>query len=208
MPSTRIFKPSFSGGELSPEMFGRIDDAKYQNGAAVIQNMVTTPLGPAEKRPGFEYVGTTKNNGVARLIPFIYSATQTMVIEIGAGYFRFHTQGATLLYIPPAAWLTATAYAVGSMASQGAVNYYCTTAHTSGVFATDLAAGNWYALPGSLVYEIPNSYAAEDLFDIHYVQSEDILTLVHPNYPPAELRRLGASDWSSRQPCQIPRGRT
>jgi hypothetical protein len=34
------------------------------------------------------------------------------------------------------------------------------------------------------------------LFDLHYVQSADILTLVHPNYAPRELRRLGATNWT------------
>src|ERR1035437_244484 len=96
MASTRVFKPSFSGGELSPEMFARIDDGKFQSGAASLENLIATPLGPAEKRPGFEDVNTTKNNGPARLIPFTYSTTQTVVIEMGPGYFRFHTQGATL----------------------------------------------------------------------------------------------------------------
>jgi hypothetical protein len=177
-------------------MVGRIDDAKYQNGAASIQNMIATSLGPAEKRPGFAFVKTTKNNGTARLIPFTYSTTQTMVIEVGPGYFRFHTQGATLLYSVPAAWITATAYAMGSLAAQGGVNYYCTTAHVAGVFATDLAAGKWYALPADLTYEIPNTYAAADLFDIHFVQSADVMTLVHPNYPPSELDRLGATEWT------------
>jgi hypothetical protein len=105
MANMRVFKPSFGGGELSPEMFGRIDDAKFQNGAASIQNFITTPLGPAEKRPGFEYVNTTKNNGAARLIPFVYSATQTMVVEMGAGYFRFHTNGETLLAGTPNAFV-------------------------------------------------------------------------------------------------------
>jgi hypothetical protein len=34
------------------------------------------------------------------------------------------------------------------------------------------------------------------LFDIHYVQSADVLTLVHPNYEPRELRRLGPTNWT------------
>jgi hypothetical protein len=94
-----------------------------------------------------------------------------MVLEMGAGYFRFHTQGATLLYSTPSAWVTATAYSVGDLRSNGGVNYYCAIAHTSGTFATDLAAGRWYALPSSPnIYEIPSPYNEADLFDVHYVQ--------------------------------------
>lgn len=149
MPNTKVFRGNFVGGEMSPEMFGRIDDPKFQSGAASIQNMISTSLGPVEKRPGFAFVNYTKNNGTARLIPFTYSTTQTMVIEIGAGYFRFHTDGETLL--------------------------------VSG---------------GTTPYEVENSYAAADLMDIHYVQSADVMTLCHPNYPPSELSRLGAEEWT------------
>jgi hypothetical protein len=102
MANTRTLNRSFAGGEISREMYGRIDDVKYQSGAALLENFIATPQGPAENRPGFAYVNSTKNNAVARLIPFTFSPTQTMVIEIGEGYFRFHTDGETLLYTPGA----------------------------------------------------------------------------------------------------------
>lgn len=148
MPNVRNLQRSFAGGEVSPEMFGRIDDVKYQSGAALIRNFITKPQGPAANRPGFSYVNTVKDSSKkVRLIPFTYSTTQTMVLEMGAGYFRFHTMGATVM-------------------------------------------------DGSVPYEITNPYAEADLFDIHYVQSADVLTLVHPGYAPRELRRAGATSWS------------
>lgn len=148
VPNTRVFTRSFSGGELSAEMFGRIDDAKYQSGAALLQNFIATPQGAAQNRPGFAYVLATKNNGPARLISFVYNNTQTMVVELGNQYVRFHTQGATLETVP------------------------------------------------GVPYEVASPYLAADLFDIHYVQSADVMTLVHPSYPPMELRRLGALSWT------------
>ena len=147
MANIRTLQRSFSGGEISPEMFGRFDDAKYQSGLARCRNFITKAQGPAENRPGFAFVRAVKDSTKkVRLIPFTYSTTQTMVIEMGAGYFRFHTQGATLM-------------------------------------------------SGGVPYEIANPYAEADLFDVHYVQSADVLTLVHPNYAPRELRRLGATNW-------------
>ena len=147
MANIRTLQRSFSGGEISPEMFGRNDDAKYQSGLARCRNFITKPQGPAENRPGFAFVRAVKDSTKkVRLIPFTYSTTQTMVIEMGPGYFRFHTQGATLM-------------------------------------------------SGGVPYEIANPYAEADLFDVHYVQSADVLTLVHPNYAPRELRRLGAANW-------------
>jgi hypothetical protein len=41
------------------------------------------------------------------------------------------------------AWATATVYAVGDLVIQSSKIYQCLIAHTSGVFATDLAALNW-----------------------------------------------------------------
>ena len=196
MANTRTLQRSFNGGELTPEMYGQIADAKYGSGLAKCLNFIVKPQGPAENRAGFQFVHEVKTSAKkTRVIPFTFSITQTMVIELGDGYARFHTGGATLSAGAASAWVTATAYVLGDLRTNGGTTYYCTTAHTSGTFATDLGAGKWYALPASGEYEIPTPYAEADLFDIHFVQSADVLTLVHPNYPPRELRRAGATNW-------------
>ncbi|MHA0354582.1 phage tail protein [Bordetella bronchiseptica] len=165
MSNVRVLQRSFGGGEISPEMFGRIDDVKYQSGLAICRNFVVKPQGPVENRAGFSFVREVKDSTKrVGLIPFTYSVTQTMVIELGAGYFRFHTHGGTLL-------------------------------------------------DGGTPYEIANPYAEADLFSIHYVQSADVLTLVHPNYAPRELRRLGATRWqlatiAFASPVATPKGVT
>ncbi|MFZ4723669.1 MAG: hypothetical protein ACOYMI_11040 [Phycisphaerales bacterium] len=193
MALTRTYTRSFAGGEVSPEMWGRIDDVKFQTGAAKLLNFIALPQGPAENRPGTAFVREVKDSTKrTRLLPFTFSTTQTLVLELGAGYFRFHTQGATLGPGTPAAYNGATTYAVGALVSSGGVNYYCIAATTGNAPPN---ATYWYPLPAG-IYEIPNPYAEADLFDIHYVQSADVLTLVHPNYAPRELRRLGATTWT------------
>lgn len=147
MANVRTFSRSFAGGEVTPEFYGRIDDAKFQTGLAKCLNFYPLPHGPVSNRPGFGFVREVKTSSrKTRLIPFSYSTTQTMVLEFGHEYVRFHTNGATLMN-------------------------------------------------GSVPYEVATPYAEADLFDIHYVQSADVLTLVHPNYIPRELRRLGALNW-------------
>ena len=193
MATTRTFNRSFAGGELSPEMFGRIDDQKFQTGAAKLRNFIALPQGPAVNRSGTKFVRAVKDSTKkTRLIPFTYSTTQTIILEFGEGYIRFHTQGETLLAGTGAAYNGATSYVVGAMVSYLGNNYYCILAST-GNLPTN--ATYWYPIP-SAAYEIPSSYLEADLFDIHYVQSSDVLTLVHPNYPPRELRRLGATQWT------------
>lgn len=94
----RVIQESFAGGEMSPEMFGRVSDARVRSGAAVMRNAIPLLQGAVRRRPGTEFVAFTKNNGPAHLIPFEFSADQSMVVEAGLGYMRFHTDGQTLLH--------------------------------------------------------------------------------------------------------------
>jgi len=193
MPTTRTFFRSFSAGEISPEMFGRIDDTKYQQGAATMRNFIAKPQGPAVNRSGFKFVNEVKDSTKkVKLLSFRFNVDQTMVIEMGHEYFRFHTQGATLQYTNGSAWSNSTNYSIGDIALHSGVNYYAKTAHSN---STPPNSTNWYALPADMTYEVPSPYLEAELFDIQYVQSGDVLTLVHPNHEPAELRRLGATTW-------------
>jgi len=193
MPNTRTFLKSFSSGEISPEMAGRIDDSKYQQGAATMRNFIAKPQGPAENRPGFLFVKEVKDSTKqTRLIPFRFNVSQTMVIEMGHEYFRFHTQCLTLQYTDGSAWSSSTNYSIGDIALHNGTNYYAKTAHSN---STPPNSTNWYALPTDMTYEIPSPYQESELFDIKFVQSSDVMTLVHPNHEPAELRRYGATLW-------------
>ncbi len=196
MPVTRNFKQAFSAGEISPEMFGRIADNKFQQGAATMRNFIAKPQGPAQNRPGFAFVKEVKYSAKStRLLSFTFNTTQTMVIEFGDQYFRFHTQGLTLNYSDGSAWSGGTNYVVGSIAKHSGTNYYSKTVHSN---SQPPNSTNWYALPADMTYEVPHPYLEAELFDVHYVQSADVITIVHPNHAPRELRRLGATQWELR----------
>lgn len=185
---------SFTGGELSPEFFGQISDARFQTGLATCRNMIVYPHGPTVNRPGTIFVAGVKTDAKAtRLIPFTYNTDQTFAIEMGEEYLRFHTQGATLLTGTVTAWSSSTAYNAGDLALSGGVNYYCIGANTNNAPPN---ATYWYAMPSGNIVEVPTPFLEADVFDIHYVQSEDVLTLVHPGYAPRELDRLSSVNWT------------
>lgn len=147
MASTKVLQRGFGGGEQSPQMYGRIDDPKYQTGLEVCRNFICLPQGPIQNRPGFEYVAETKfADKKCRIIPFVFNLQQTFVIELGDKYARFHTRGGTLMN-------------------------------------------------GEVPYEIETPWEEKDLFDLHYTQSNDVVTIVHPNYAPREIRRYSNTDW-------------
>jgi hypothetical protein len=93
---------SFAGGEITPELYARLDLDKMQTGLAKALNFVVLPHGPAANRPGFQYVLEARANSTVRLIPFAYSVDQTMVLEFTEQRVRFHTNGGTLLEVAQA----------------------------------------------------------------------------------------------------------
>lgn len=147
MGDTRKHQRSFGGGEVTPEFFGMIADAKFQTGLALCRNFVIKPHGPAENRPGTEFVREVKDSSkLTRTLPFIYGFGQSLVIEFAVGAFRFHALGQTVL-------------------------------------------------SGGVPYEVAHTYTEDELFEVTYAQSGDVVQLRHRNHPRRELRRLGATNW-------------
>lgn len=193
MSTTRTHSRSFAGGEVTPEFYGQLTDVKFQTGLARARNVIVYPHGPVANRAGTRFVKATKfADRETNVLPFTFSTTQTMCIETGDFYMRFHTNGATLTAGTPTAWSAATAYALGDLASSGGVNYYCILAHTN---QAPPNTTYWYAMPADGTYEIPTPYAAADVMSLNFEQDQDVITITHVNYDPRELRRLGATNW-------------
>ena len=345
MPIIRSIRSCFNAGELAAELFGFVGLEKLQAGLALCRNFVVLPQGPVQNRAGFGFVAKVKDvSKRTRLIPFAFNHAQTFAVELGAGYFRFHSDGGTLtavgsaqllannefaasiagwsdlsgsgaaiawdsgnggqlkltgvsgtvhaiacqaiatvpgqVYMVAAATLDGGGYSpfiwVGSTAggsdlsfttsqasfiparwlnngfgwllftATGTISYvslvssrFAGVTHVQGVvccalneavmpwsdtvgsgnsyayaagdLASDAAGNVFYALQtvpaGTLLsntsywqpmvgpYEVANPYAEGDLFDVHFVQSGDVLSLVHPGYAPMELRRYGDYRW-------------
>lgn len=89
---------SFNGGIISPEMFGRVDQAKYQTGVADCVNFYPELFGGLTYRAGFRFIHQyTAFNQNIRLIPFVFSEEQAIVLAIQHGKVHFFTEGAQLL---------------------------------------------------------------------------------------------------------------
>lgn len=224
--SVKSFTRSFAGGEVSPLLYGRLDLAKFQTGLAKCLNFRVTPQGPIENRPGFAYVNKTKySDKKAVLIPFSYNSEQTFELECGDQYIRFHTNGGTLLetgksitditqanpgvftsmdhgfangewvFLASIAGMTELNSRWGIVANKTTHTFTLTDLFGA---AIDTSAMTAYSSGGtaSRVYEIASPYLEADLFDLHYVQSADVVTITHQGYTQRELRRLGATNWS------------
>lgn len=223
---TKSLLRSFAGGELTPEMFGRIDLSKFQTGLKFCRNFRVLPHGPAARRQGTYFVNEAKDSTrQVRLIPFVFSATQAVIIEFGHQYVRFHTSTGTVLEtakLVTGADLTNpgrfiinahgysngdTVYASG-FATPAMDGRFLTVANaTANDFNLRDAAGNLINATGfpplpinttamiARVYTLASAYTESVLFSLHYAQSNDVLTITQPGGVMKELRRLGATNW-------------
>lgn len=219
--STKLLLRSFAGGEVGPELAGRLDLVKYQTGLSLARNFITLPHGPATRRTGLQFVNEAKDSTQAvRIMPFTFSASQTAVLEFGDQYVRVHTNGGTLLEDAKActvsgATVTCTAhgFAVGDWVFLGG-RYLKVSAVTTDTFTvTDMAGAsvNPAGTTVARVFTLATPYLAADLFDIHFRQSADVITLTHPSYAARELARVSATSWTLTEvsfapPTEAPTG--
>ena len=54
---TTPIQESFSAGEVSPRLYGRVDSGGYREGLRLMTNFVASARGPAKSRQGFRYLG-------------------------------------------------------------------------------------------------------------------------------------------------------
>lgn len=82
---------SFSRGELSPKLHGRVDIDHYRLSLSTALNWTVLRQGGLRRRPGTVYAGEVKDSSDegAVLLPFAFSNEQAYAIEFGDEYCRF-----------------------------------------------------------------------------------------------------------------------
>lgn len=82
---------NFTAGELSPRMLGRVDIARYQNGAEIIENAWPLVHGGCTRRDGTLHAAPAKFAAKrARLIPYVFNKSQAYMCEFGDLYVRVY----------------------------------------------------------------------------------------------------------------------
>ncbi len=94
----RVSQTSFSRGEVSPDLLGRVDLVDYAISLKTARNMEILQRGGARNRPGLKYLAPVfKHDKKVRLIPFVFGETDTHLLEFGDGYIRVLRNDAHIL---------------------------------------------------------------------------------------------------------------
>jgi hypothetical protein len=220
MATVHSILTNFTAGEISPRVYGRVDLAKYQNGARELTNVTVLPQGGARKRGGTLNVSNIKdNNPDAILVPFVFSTTQAYMIEFGPGYIRFFKDRGIIYDVQYA--ITAITHADNATVTAPGHTFkvgdriIITNAHgmeelnnreftvlTVGTdfFTIGVNSNDYTIYTGggtvSRVYEIATYFTASDVATMTFTQSADTLYIFSDNWPIQLLKRYQHAFWT------------
>jgi hypothetical protein len=97
VPRLHDLQASFSAGEISDRLAGRLDFAKYPAALETCENLIPLSEGGVTRRPGTRHAAEIKSSSVkGRLKKFQFSTTQAYVIEMGNSALRFYRNQARI----------------------------------------------------------------------------------------------------------------
>ena len=226
MAKQEITLQNFSGGELSPSMYGRYDLTVVSKGCRRLENFIAETQGPARFRPGFNYVIHTRRNQIANLIKFEFNDEQAYQLEFTSGYLRFYKDNGIITETAKVITGISTAtQAVVTSASHGYSDGdevfidsvvgitrlngrpFLVSDKTANTFKLKDNDGNYISTVGlgtyssggtsSKIYELTTPYLeVDDLFKIRLAQNADTAYVVHPYYEPRKLTRTAHTSWT------------
>lgn len=147
MPLAYPLVSSFNGGEMTPLAYARPDLQKYTTSVKIMQDMVPMIQGGATRRTGTHYAAATKATTSVRNVPFVFSDTDSVMLEVGNQYIRFY-------------------------------------------------ADRQQVMSGGSPYEISSPWTTAQLSEVDFVQSADVMYIVHKSHPIQKLVRNSATSWT------------
>jgi hypothetical protein len=216
---------NMSGGEASPNLYGRTDVVPYFACAKTLENVIVTHFGSALRTPGTKFVANSKASGAIREIPFIFSTGDSYILEFGNLYMRvFRTGGSVVETSKTITGITKANPGVVTSNSHGYANgdivdisevlgmtqvngkRYKVANQAANTFELQDEDGNnvntsaygTYTSAGiaERVYQIVTPYATADLSKIRFTQQADTMYLDCDGYAPRKLSRLGTTSWT------------
>lgn len=210
MGHTLLPLQNFVGGELSPLLDARIDMPAYRKGCRQLRNLIALKTGGATRRPGTQFIamgkgdpaGTTTVPALSRFVKFQFAPGTTFQLEFCHHGIRFCSNGAQVMVGTPPAWVSGTSYAAGSFVLATGQNWYTPAVILNSTVTPAPGVATWVQQD---VYEVPAPYSAlnytwpnywdADVFVAQVCQINDVVYIVHPNFPVYKLTSFSNTNW-------------
>ncbi len=176
-PRYNTFLNSFQYGELSPRFMARTDTEQYLKGAQKIENMIVLPSGGVTRRPGTVLAERYADNSTPQtLIPFIFSKDEAYDLWI----IGSNSAGSLALYL----------YVYRPSGVLGAVPV------NEDSLPLGLLRPRGYVTSADLGPDLLGFLDQDKFNEIQFVQSGDLLFLVHKDIPPLYISRTAENTFT------------
>lgn len=216
----------FSGGEVSRDLYGRVDSELYFGSGKRMQNFIARQQGPMVYRGGSKHIHPTASNNVARIEKFKFNDEQVYILEFTDLKVRIYEDGATTLVTtattitgatqanPVVVTDTAHGYSDGdeiyieSVVGMTELNgrfFRVNNSNPNDYELTDLFDNNVdgtgftaYTSGGApkLVLELTTPYTTAQLFQFQFDQQGNEMYIDHRSHAPQKLIRVSATAWT------------
>jgi hypothetical protein len=221
---TNTLSNNFSGGEVSPRLFGRPEVTKVKHGAKIAENTIIAVHGGAYKRTGTKFVSQLPDQTRHRFIKFQFSTSDTYMLAFGdyrTWFFKNQgiithtpknitgiTQASTAVVSAPLHGFTDGdwVYVTGVLGMTELNNRHFivdnattnTFELTDGVSGIDSSGYTAYSSAGTVgeTVELFHTYTSEQVQRIQFTQIRDVMYLVHPEHPMRKLSRASDTSWT------------
>jgi len=221
--SNELIKYAFTGGEISPSLYGRSDLEQYDLGVALAKNWFVDYRGGLSSRPGFEFCDFVMHDDKeTKFFDFRFAPdlSNVYLLLFGDHYLRFIQDGSYVLEEPKTVvafdgtTFTVTSHGFNNGdwikvdSVQGLTNINGRTFRvankTSDTFTLEVVPtfdnyvpSGTYISGGfiSRIYTVATPWGEEHLLGLSANQRRDLLRLTHNDFPIYNLIRNGLTDW-------------
>lgn len=216
---------AFVAGELSPDVYGRPDLAKFDLGLALARNYFVNYRGGVVSRPGTQYVGLIEKAELGFSLQRFKTTSSDLMLLFGDNYMRVIQDGGyaydsikpiTDVAATNPAVVTAVAHGFSSgeliyltdIVGEGSLNnrYYTVANPTANTFelvdvftgAVDNTAGAVYVSGGNVsrVYTLPTPFAGSEVGDLNYEQDMEHLIITGSDNGVYKLTLTTTTNWA------------
>jgi hypothetical protein len=211
MPDLRTIQSTFSGGEVSPKVLGRIDHDRYKGGASRLENIIVTPQGIAMKRNGTKAVDAFDASGsAATAINYEAGGSGTAGCKVnisvdgatgevkGVRLIPFvynDTESYALVFISDSS--TVSRCLVYDNNAKALIKWHSSDDGSSGKVSRGNYDADDYFVVGvssSFLDGYNFSYSPTELDELDYAQVGNDIYIVHKYHPPIKITRWHANN--------------
>jgi hypothetical protein len=216
----------FSGGEVSPDLFGRVDSDLYFASGERVQNFLSRQQGPLVYRGGSQFGHSTASNNACRLERFRFNDEQVYIFEFTNLKVRIY-EDAALTLSTSATNITGATQAdpvvvtdvghpysdgeeifIDSVVGMTELNGRFFRVNNSGVndyeltdlFDNDVDGSGFTAYSSggtsTIVLELTTPFTTAQLFEFQFDQQGNEMYFAHRSHAPQKLIRVSSTSWT------------